>query len=86
MTSPYTRACRQTNFSEGGFVCKVPFLLFFYFFFFFLPSLFSGSKFFLPFLSFFQVGPWPRGRGGPSDCTGEIGSQFYVHYLPKKIL
>ena len=32
MTRPYTRACRQTNFSEGGFVNKVPFLLFFLFF------------------------------------------------------
>ena len=28
MTSPYERACRQTNFSEGGFVRKVPFLFF----------------------------------------------------------
>ena len=25
MTSPYRRACRQTNSSEGGFVRKVPF-------------------------------------------------------------
>ena len=74
MTRPYTRACRQTNFSEGGFVNKVPFLLFFYFFFFFffLPSLFFLT--FLPFVLFFQVGPWPV--GGPSDYTGEMGTQF----------
>ena len=72
MTSPYTRACRQTNFSDGEFVCKVPF-----FYFFFLPSLLSVS-FFCPFCPFFQVGAWPRGRGGggPSDYTGEIGGQF----------
>ena len=74
MTSPYTRACRQTNFSEGGFVNKVPFLLFF-----FNSISFSYLLFFLfitsfaP-LSFFQVSSWPR--GGPSDNTGEIGSQF----------
>ena len=73
MTRPYTRACRQTNFSEGGFVNKVPFLLFFSFFLFLFPTF---SLFFLTFLSFvifFQVGPWPV--GGPSDYTGEMGTQ-----------
>ena len=66
MTRPYTRACRQTNFSEGGFVNKVPFLSFFFFFFFFIsfsffPSLFSlSSVFFCPFV-LFQMGPWSVG-------------------------
>ena len=36
MTSPYTRACRQTNFYEEEFVKKVPFLLFFFISFLFL--------------------------------------------------
>ena len=52
MTRPYTRACRQTNFSEGGFVNYVPFLLFFFYFvFFFLPSFFSCSNVY-PFVLF----------------------------------
>ena len=51
MTRPYTRACRQTNFSEGEFVNKVPFY-FFLFFLFFLPSLFSFSNVFCPFVLF----------------------------------
>ena len=72
MTRPYTRACHQTNFSEGEFVNKVPFLLFFYFF--FLLSLFSVTNFFFALLSFFQVGLWPI--GSPPDYTGEMGSQF----------
>ena len=72
MTRPYTRACRQTNFSEGGFVNKVPFLIFISFSFF--PSLFSlSSVFFLPFC------PFPSGSmvswGDPSDYTGETGSR-----------
>ena len=72
MTRPYTRACHQTNFSAGEFVSKVPFLLFFFLSFsFFLPFLFLT---FFALLSFFQVGPWPV--GGPSDYTGEMGSQF----------
>ena len=63
MTRPYTRACRQTNFSEGGFVNKVPFLFFFIFFlflflFFLLSFLFL--VFFCPFV-LFQVGPWSVG-------------------------
>ena len=33
MTSPYRRACRQTNFSEGGFIRKVPFLFYYIFLF-----------------------------------------------------
>ena len=73
MTRPYTRACRQTNFSEGEFVNKVPFLLFF-FYFFFLLSLFSVSNVLSAILSFFQVGPWPI--WSPPDYTGENGSQF----------
>ena len=62
MTRPYTRACRQTNFSEGGFVNKVPFLFYFFFISFsFFPSLFSlSSVFFCPFV-LFQVGPWSVG-------------------------
>ena len=85
MTRPYTRACRQTNFSEGGFVNKVPFLFFsFLLLFIFLPSLFSFLTVFA-LLSFFQVGPWPLfffffffwGGGGVyhSLYTGEMGSQ-----------
>ena len=54
--------------------------LFFYFFFFFLPCPFLFLTFF-SLLSIFQVGPWPfgvcvgGGGEGPSDYTGEIGSQ-----------
>ena len=59
MTRPYTRACRQTNFSEGGFVNKVPFLFLFLFLFFFLLS-FLFLVFFSPFV-LFQVGPWSVG-------------------------
>ena len=73
MTRPYTRACRQTNFSEGGFVNKVPFLLFFLFFSFSFSYLLSFFLTFLSFVIFFQVGPWPV--GGPSDYTGEMGTQ-----------
>ena len=61
MTRPYTRACRQTNFSEGGFVNKVPFLFYFFYFFFFFPSLFSLSSVFFPPFALFQVGPWSVG-------------------------
>ena len=74
MTRPYTRAFRQANFSEGGFVNKVPFLFFFISFisFSFFPSLFSLSSVFLPFC------PFPSGSmvswGDPSDYTGETGS------------
>ena len=72
MTRPYTRSCRQTNFSEGEFVNKVPFLLFFLISYsYFLSFLFL--TFFFALLSFFQVGPWPI--GSPPDYTGEIGSQ-----------
>ena len=83
MTRPYTRACRQTNFSEGGFVNKVTFLFFsFLLLFFSLPSLFSFLTFFA-LLSFFQVGPWPLffcffflgGGLYHSLYTGEMGSQ-----------
>ena len=73
MTRPYTRACRQTNFSEGGFVHKVPFLFIFFFIYFF-PSLFTFSNgFFLPFCLF------PSGSmvslGDPSDFTGAMSSR-----------
>ena len=73
MTSPYTRACLQTNFSEGGFVKKVPFL-----FFFFISFSFSYLLSFL-FLTFFVPVLFSSGsmaRGGPSDYTGGMGSQF----------
>ena len=73
MTSPYTRACRQTNFSEGGFVCKVPFLLFFISFSYLLS--FLVLSFFALFVLFLS-GSMAKGEGGPSDYTGEIGSQF----------
>ena len=56
------RSCHQTNFSEGGFVNKVPFL-FYFFNFFFLLSLFSVSNAFA-LLSFFQKVPCPIGGGG----------------------
>ena len=59
MTRPYTRACRQTNFFEGGFVNKVPFLFLFLFLFFLLSFLFLVF-FFCPFV-LFQVGPWSVG-------------------------
>ena len=65
MTRPYTRTCRQTNFSEREFVNKVPFLYIFYFFFFFLPSLFSVSNDFalLSFLSG-SIANYGGGGGG----------------------
>ena len=73
LTSPTTRACHQTNSSEGGFVRKVPstFFIFFLYFsfiiFFFCPPLFSLFSL-CPFLG----GPWTflrvtiitNGRGG----------------------
>ena len=63
MTRPNTRACHQTNFSEGEFVRKVPILLFFLFTFFsfLLPPLFSFSNVLMPFWPFFQMGPRPFG-------------------------
>ena len=75
MTSPYTRACRQTNFFGGEFVCKVPF---FYFFFFFLPSLFSVSNcFFFALFVLFSSGSMAKGEGGgPSDYTGRLVVNF----------
>ena len=62
MTSPYTRACRQTNFSEGGFVRKVPFS-FFIFLHFFLFSLLPFFKFLAncPFIFFIK---WVLGQLG----------------------
>ena len=54
--------------------------LFFYFFFFFLPCLFSFSNVFFPFVHFSSgsMAIWcvcGGGGEGPSDYTGEIGSQ-----------
>ena len=73
MTRPYTRACRQTNFSDGGFVNKVPFLFYFFYFFLFFPSLFTFSNvFFFALLSFSQVGPWSVG-GIDLITQGEMG-------------
>ena len=70
MTRPYTRACRQTNFSEGEFVNKVPFLLIS-----FLSFSFSYlfSNVFFPFVLFSSgsLASWH-----PSDYTGKMGSQF----------
>ena len=59
MTRPYARAFRQTNFSEGGFANRVPFLFFFFFplFLFFLSFSLDFSNVFDP----FQVFPWPVG-------------------------
>ena len=75
MTRPYTRACRQTNFSEGGFVNKVPFL---FYFFLFLFRFFLLSFLFLVFV-FLPFCPFPSGSkviwGDPSDYTGETGSR-----------
>ena len=68
MTRPSTRACRQTNSSEGGFVRKVPF--FFYlinFSFLFFSYVFS----LFPILSVIHCH-----LEGPSDYTGDIGCSF----------
>ena len=62
MTRPYTRACRQTNISEGGFVNKVPFLFFFFLFFLFLFPTFS--LFFLTFLPFVIFSSGSMASGG----------------------
>ena len=70
MTRPYTRACRQTNFSEGGFVNKVPFLFNFFYLCFFLLSLLFLTVF-LPFCPF-QSGSMVS-WGDPSDYTGAMG-------------
>ena len=77
MTRPYTRACRQTNFSEGGFLNLVPFL---FFFFLFLTFSLLFLTFFFHFCPLILMGPWPIsmcvcGGGCPSDNTGEMGSQ-----------
>ena len=66
------RSCRQTNFSEGGFVNKVPFI-FFISFSYFLSFLFLTL---LPFCPFFKRFHAQLGGGGCSDLTGEMGSQF----------
>ena len=68
LTSPTTRACHQTNsseggfvqtnFSEGGFVRKVPSTFFYYFFIFLLSYFFLSSPFFLFSLCPFLGGPW----------------------------
>ena len=63
MTRPYTRACRQTNFSKGGFVNKVPFLFYFFLYFFYLLS--------LPFLTFFTL-------LYPLQHVACLGAQFEV--------
>ena len=70
MTRPYTRACRQTNFYEGEFVNKVPFLLFFFISFSFSYLLSFLFLTFLPFCPFFKRGPWLIRGGGPSDYKG----------------
>ena len=61
MTRPYTRACRQTNFSEGGIVNKVPFLFFFFFFSFSFSYLLSFFLTFLSFVIFFSSGSMASG-------------------------
>ena len=74
MTSPYTRACRQTNFSDGEFVCKVPFFISFSFS--YLLSFLFLTGFFCPFCPFFK---WVHGQGeggGPSDYTGRLVVNF----------
>ena len=82
MTSPYRRACRQTNFSEGGFVRKVPFLFFLTFLFYFL--------FFLPIaLSsfFYYVGSWPAGVSPDHTVERRWGvSLFNCWFYIKKAL
>ena len=75
MTSPYTRACPQTNFSEGGFVKKDPLSFFFISFSFSYLLSFLFLTCFVPVL--FSSGS--MAKGGPSDYTGEMGSQFYVN-------
>ena len=77
MTSSYTRACLQTNFSEGGFVKKVPFLFFFFFTSFSFSYLLSFlfHTFFVPVL--FSSGSMARGGVGVHLITrGGMGSQF----------
>ena len=69
MTRPYTRACRQTNFSEGGFVNKVPFFLFLFFFSYLLSV--SFLKFFFSFCPFFK---WVHGQSGGGGGGGGGGS------------
>ena len=83
MTRPYTRACRQTNFSDGGFVNKVPFLFYFFYFFLFFPSLFTFSNvfFFCPFV-LFQVGPWSVG-GIDLITQGKWVVEFRLIIVPK---
>ena len=70
MTRPSTRACRQTNSSEGGFVRKVPFLFFYlinFSFLFFYSYVFS----LFPIFSVIHC----QLEGQP-DYTGEIGCSF----------
>ena len=76
MTSPYTRACRQTNFTDGEFVCKVPLFLISFSFSYLLSFLFLTV--FLPFLSFLSGGSMAKGEGGggPSDYTGRLVVNF----------
>ena len=85
LTSPYTRACHQTNSSkggfvqtnssEGGFVRKVPSTFFFFFFIIFLLSyFFLSSLFFLFSLCHFLGGPWTF--LGSQELQREGGSLF----------
>ena len=75
MTSPYTRACRQTNFSDGEFVCKVPFFISFSFS--YLLSFLFLTVFFFALFVLFSSGSMAKGEGGgPSDYTGRLMVNF----------
>ena len=75
MTSPYSRACRQTNFSDGEFVCKVPFFLISFSFSYLLSFLFL-TGFFALFVLFSSVSMAKGEGGGPSDYTGRLVVNF----------
>ena len=68
MTRPSTKACLQTNSSEGGFVRKVPFFFF---------QLIFPSYFFSYVFSLFPIFSVIHCKlEGPPDYTGEIGCSF----------
>ena len=79
MMSPYRRACRQTNSSEGGFVRKVPFsfLFFLHFFLFYLLPFFEvfGR---LPFIFFYKVGSWPAGDSPDHTVERRLGGWLLI--------
>ena len=82
MMSPYRRACRQTNSSEGGFVRKVSFsFLFFlhFFLFYLLPFLRFLAN--CHFIFFYKVGSMPAGVSPDHTVERRLGGWLFNCWL-----